>query len=67
VKRARIELRVAGAPSLLQSHEASVSTAVGATHLHFVQSDPGDEAGWERASVVLSGGEAQISLRRVTG
>ncbi len=63
----RIELRVAGAPSLLQSHEAAVSTAVGAAHLHFVKSDPGDEAGWERASVVLSGGEAQISLRRVIG
>lgn len=62
----RVELEIQGAPSELEKHRGEIVSAVGALRCQFSPSGGTPPAGWERASVALAGGDAELFVRRAT-
>ena len=61
----RVEMEVRGAPGELERHRAEILSAVGALRCQFGGSGGEALVEWERSSVVLSVGEAELFIRRV--
>ncbi|MFM8996625.1 MAG: class I tRNA ligase family protein, partial [Candidatus Limnocylindrus sp.] len=62
----RVELEIQGAPSELEKHRGEIVSAVGALRCQFSPSGGTPPTGWERASVALTGGDAELFVRRAT-
>ena len=63
----RVELEIRGASSAIERHQAEISSAVGALHCRLGDRDGMRLDGWERSSVTLSTGEADLYIRRAAG
>jgi isoleucyl-tRNA synthetase len=62
----RVEMEIRGAPSELEHHRGEIVSAVGALRCQFAKSGGAPLSGWERANVALSGGDAELFIRRAT-
>jgi isoleucyl-tRNA synthetase len=62
----RVEMEIRGAPSELEHHRGEIVSAVGALRCQFAKSGGAPLSGWERAKVALSGGDAELFIRRAT-
>jgi isoleucyl-tRNA synthetase len=62
----RVEMEIRGAPSELEQHRGEIVSAVGALRCQFAKSGGAPLSGWERANVALSGGDAELFIRRAT-
>jgi isoleucyl-tRNA synthetase len=62
----RVEMEIRGAPSELEHHQREIVSAVGALRCQFAESGGAPLSGWERATVALSGGDAELFIRRAT-
>ena len=62
----RVEMEIRGAPSELEQHRGEIVSAVGALRCQFAKSGGAPLSGWERAKVALSGGDAELFIRRAT-
>ena len=62
----RVEMEIRGAPSELEQHRGEIVSAVGALRCLFAANGRAPLSGWERATVALSGGDAELFIRRAT-
>lgn len=62
----RVEMEIRGAPSELEHHRGEIVGAVGALSCLFVARGGAPLSGWEHATVALSGGDAELFIRRAT-
>ena len=62
----RVEMEIRGAPSELEQHRGEIVSAVGALRCLFAANGGAPLSGWERATVALSGGDAELFIRRAT-